>query len=320
MGAAVSPRNDRRPAALQTPGGRLVEFAQLNAPSSSFPLCVNNIEKRYGRTEALAGVSLAIPFGSVTALVGPNGAGKSTLLKTWVGFERPTRGTAAVHGLDPWTERAKVLPHVGYVPQTPALYRSLSVADHLTIAGHYRRSFDRQLAVRRLGDLGISERARAGELSGGQAAQLGLAIALGTRADVLLLDEPLASLDPLARREFLDVLIDDVRSIGRTVVLSSHVVTDIAYGCDRIVILAIGRKMLDESIADTLATHWLLEEPGTSPHESVVGRVRSGEGRQMYLTRQEPKGNEGCRPATLDDVVMAYLATGRSGNAQSGES
>lgn len=285
------------------------------------PLEALAVEKYYGKIEALAGVSLAIPRGSVTALVGPNGAGKSTLLKIWVGFERPSGGTATVWGMDPWSERARTLPHLGYVPQTPSLYRSLSVADHLEIARRYRPSFDRALATRRLSDLGISDRAKASGLSGGQAAQLGLAIALATRADTLVLDEPLASLDPLARRDFLDVLIDDVGATGRTVVLSSHVISDIAQGCTRIVVLAVGRKMLDADITTALHTHWVVEDPIDPKAHDIIGPVGKGPTGVSWLTRQDPARTTGGRPPGLEDVVMAYLEAGRAAQeAHAGQS
>lgn len=276
------------------------------------PLVATEMGKRYGRTQALDGISIAVRRGSVTALVGPNGAGKSTLIKTWVGFERPSRGRVAVCGLDPWAQRAQSLAHVGYVPQSPALYRSLTVSDHLDLGAQYRRSFDRRLSERRLDDLGISQRTKASDLSGGQAAQVSLAIALGTRADVLLLDEPLASLDPLARREFLDILVEDVRTYGRTAVLSSHVVSDVARGCDRIVVLGVGRKMLDDSISNALATHRLLASAGSLPPTCSVASIRSEEGRPVYVIRDDGKAETSTQPATLDDIVMAYLTAGRS--------
>ncbi|MEO7667336.1 MAG: ABC transporter ATP-binding protein, partial [Dehalococcoidia bacterium] len=161
----------------------------------------HDLAKRYGRrTWALTGIDLAIPQGGITALVGPNAAGKSTLIKTWVGFERPTRGSVAVAGIDPWKDRSAALAHVGYIPQSPALYDALSVDDHLDLAVQLRPGFDRAYARRRLDELGIPGNQGARSLSGGQQAQVALALALGTRAKILLLDEPLASLDPLARR------------------------------------------------------------------------------------------------------------------------
>lgn len=288
---------------------------EISSPSRDLgpghPLVATGVHKLYGRTHALDGLDVRIRQGSITALVGPNGAGKSTLIKTWVGFERPSRGTVVTWGLDPWADRGKALQHVGYVPQSPALYRTLTVSEHLDLGAHYRPSFNRGLAVRRLDDLGISQRARAADLSGGQAAQLGLAIALGTGADVLLLDEPLASLDPLARREFLDVLTADVRANGQTTVLSSHVVSDVERGCDHLVVLGVGRKMLDDSISNALATHRLvLNEGGGSP-PTCVASIESEAGARVHVVRSDGLTDGLTLPATLEDIVMAYLTAGR---------
>jgi len=206
----------------------------------------HDIGKRFGRRNwALRHVDLAVPDGSITALVGPNGSGKSTLLKAWVGFERPTEGRLTVDGVDPWRDRPAALERIGYVPQAPSLYRELTVAEHVAMARTLRPAFDEGVARRRLDDLDIPLGARADELSGGQQAQVGLALALGARVPVLLLDEPLASLDPLARREFLHVLVDAVHADGATALLSSHVITDIEQACDRLLVLGGGRTLLD---------------------------------------------------------------------------
>lgn len=278
-----------------------------------WPLVATAVHKTFGRARALDGLDVGIERGSITALVGPNGAGKSTLIKTWVGFERPSAGIVRTWGLDPWRDRAKAVAHVGYVPQSPALYRALTVAEHLDLGVHYRPSFDRALAERRLDDLGISLSATAAELSGGQAAQVGLAIALGTRADILLLDEPLASLDPLARREFLDVLTTDVEANGQTTVLSSHVVSDVARGCDRIVVLGVGRKMLDDSISNALATHWLVPAGGGVAPTNSVASIESDAGVRVHVVR---RSDGTAQPATLEDIVVAYLTAGRPTAAQ----
>ena len=201
----------------------------------------HDIGKRYGgRNWALRHLDLEVPDGSITALVGPNGSGKSTLLKAWVGFERPTEGRLTVDGVDPWQDRGGALQRIGYVPQAPSLYRELTVDEHVAWRRPCARASSRTGAppARRAGHPADSP---ADELSGGQQAQVGLALALGTRAPVLLLDEPLASLDPLARREFLHVLVDAVRADGATALLSSHVITDIEQACDRLLVLGGGR-------------------------------------------------------------------------------
>jgi ABC-2 type transport system ATP-binding protein len=272
-------------------------------------LTAHGVGKRYrrGRPWALRDVEFAVPRGSITALVGPNGAGKSTLIKGCIGFERPTAGRLVVDGIDPWHDRGSAVQRVGYVPQAASLYRELTVDEHLAMAVAYRPRFDRPHAEARLRDLDIPLAARADELSGGQQAQVGLAIALGTRAPVLLLDEPLASLDPLARREFLGVLVASVRAEGSTALLSSHVITDIEQACDRLLVLGGGRKHLDLSIAEACATHRVVEE-GAPAAGDVVGRFPGPMGEALALVA----GAVGPgRRATLEEVVLGHLAAGR---------
>jgi ABC-2 type transport system ATP-binding protein len=264
-----------------------------------------DLAKRYRRgVWALGGIDVAIPAGGITALVGPNAAGKSTLIKTWVGFERPTRGSVRVAGIDPWQDRAAALDHIGYVPQSPALYDGLSVEDHLDMAVLLRPGFDRASARERLDQLAIPRDAGARSLSGGQQAQVALALALGTRADVLLLDEPLASLDPLARREFLHVVADAVSTDGATALLSSHIVTDIEQACDRLIVLGIGRVLLHASVADALAAHRI-----TAADEAVgevIATFAGPAGERLALQRD----GDG-RSATLEEIVLGYLASTR---------
>jgi ABC-2 type transport system ATP-binding protein len=264
-----------------------------------------DLAKRYRRgVWALGGIDVAIPAGGITALVGPNAAGKSTLIKTWVGFERPTRGSVRVAGIDPWQDRAAALDHIGYVPQSPALYDGLSVEDHLDMAVLLRPGFDRASARERLDQLAIPRDAGARSLSGGQQAQVALALALGTRADVLLLDEPLASLDPLARREFLHVVADAVSTDGATALLSSHIVTDVEQACDRLIVLGIGRVLLHASVADALAAHRI------AAADEAVGEVIASfagpAGERLALQRD----GDG-RSATLEEIVLGYLASTR---------
>ena len=271
----------------------------------------HGVGKRYrrGRPWALRDVDFAVPRGSITALVGPNGAGKSTLIKGCIGYERPTAGQLVVDGVDPWHDRGGAVRRVGYVPQATSLYRELTVDDHLAMAVAYRPKFDRSHAEARLRELDIPLAVRADELSGGQQAQVGLAIALGTRAPVLLLDEPLASLDPLARREFLHVLVTVVRAEGSTALLSSHVITDIEQACDRLLVLGGGHKLLDLSIAEACATHRVVDHDAALEPGEVVGRFPGPAGEALALVA----GVSGLgRPATLEEVVLGHLAAGRS--------
>jgi ABC-2 type transport system ATP-binding protein len=275
----------------------------------------HDLAKRYGRrTWALTGIDLAIPQGGITALVGPNAAGKSTLIKTWVGFERPTRGGVTVAGIDPWKDRSTVLGMVGYVPQSPALYDGLSVDDHLDLAVQLRPDFDRPYARQRLDQLGIPPDRGAKSLSGGQQAQVALALALGTRARILLLDEPLASLDPLARREFLHVLTDAVRSDGATALLSSHIVTDVEQACDRLVVLGVGKILLHETVADALATHWMATDGAATGDGATIGSFGGPAGERLTLLRRAsaPSEASSLRGALLEEVVLGYLASSRA--------
>jgi ABC-2 type transport system ATP-binding protein len=276
-------------------------------------LTTRDLAKRYGRrTWALTGIDLDVPAGGVTALVGPNAAGKSTLIKTWVGFERPTRGQVTVAGIDPWKDRSAALAHVGYVPQSPALYDALTVDDHLELAVQLRPGFDRAYARERLDQLGIPVAQSARSLSGGQQAQVALALALGTRAEILLLDEPLASLDPLARREFLHVVTDAVRSGGQTALLSSHIVTDVEQACDRLIVLGVGRVLLHDTVTNALATHAI--STGDVSGAERIGDFADPAGARLTLVRAsaQPDAEGGAvRAATLEEVVLGYLASSR---------
>jgi ABC-2 type transport system ATP-binding protein len=287
-----------------------------DGPAEALALQARAVAKRYrGGVRALDGIDLDIPVGSICALVGPNGAGKSTLMKAWVGFERPSGGSVAVLGIDPWRDKPAALDCIGYVSQHPALYRGLSVADHVALAGSLRSGFDQTLTERRLDELSIPLGQDTRTLSGGQAAQVMLALALGTHAQVFILDEPLASLDPLARREFLYVLIDAVRTDGATAVLSSHVITDVEQACDRIVVLGGGRKVLDEPISAAIAAHWVSEADDV-PTTNGVNRVATflgpvGQPVTLWQMPPDRAADPALRAATLEEVVLGHLASSR---------
>ncbi len=280
---------------------------------ASLVLVADRLGKRYRSKWALRDVSLQLPRGTVTALVGPNGAGKSTLLRIWVGFERATLGTATVLGEDPWRHRVQTTAHLGYIAQHPSLYGRLTAQDHLELAKDYRPEFDLAGATRRLRRLDIDPSARAGELSGGQQAQVGRVLALGTRAEILLLDEPLASLDPLARRDFLSLLVETTRELGATTVLSSHVVSDIPEVCDRLIVLADGRVKLHDTVERAIRTHYLVEEPdrATDAPGLVGSFANKGAGRSAIVRSLEGHTPLPARPATLEEVVIGYLAGDR---------
>jgi ABC-2 type transport system ATP-binding protein len=287
----------------------------------SAALTAHGLTKRFKRKVALDAVDIAIAPGSVTALVGPNGAGKTTLIKVCMAFERPNSGHVEVDGVDPWQHRTEALRRVGYVPQTPAVYRGLSVEDHLTMARSLHPGFDADYARRRLDQLAIPLDQRADTLSGGQAAQLGLAIALGTRAKVLLLDEPLANLDPLARREFIQVLLDAVKSDGSTALLSSHIVTDVEEACDGLIILGAGKVLLDCPLHVARTAHRLTDSETPPPGATAVGSFAGKGTKRMTLWRLpdeaasrgagSPEMAASADDAGLEDVVLGYLAAGR---------
>ncbi len=283
----------------------------MSAVAAPAALSARRASKRYGRTVALSEVSLDIPAGSVTALVGPNGAGKSTLLRAWAGLEPLSGGAVAVCGADPRTDRSAAIASIGFVPQSAAVYGGLSVADHLEVAAHLRRGFDRDAAAARLADLGIPLGRRGGSLSGGQQAQLALALALGTPAAVLVLDEPLASLDPLARRDFLRVVRREAGPGRRTALLSSHVVGDIEQVCDRLAILGVGRLLYEGPIAEALAGHSVADGPAAA-HDAVGSFAGFGADPQTVLLRG---GGRGDRPPTLEELIFGYLAAGQGEGA-----
>lgn len=268
------------------------------------------LTKRYGRRMALDALDLTVTGPGITGLVGPNAAGKSTLIRTWMGFERPTSGEVRVNGVDPLRNRRRVLSAVAYVPQAPALYDALTVRDHLVMAESLRPGFSRDVAGRRLEQLAIPLDAGPKELSGGQVAQVVLSIALGARSDLLLLDEPLSDLDPLARREFLD-LVAEAAAEGRTVLLSSHIVTDIERVCDSIIVLGIGRVLLHATIRAALDSH-VMAADGARQAGTVALVPTESEGALALVRISEPAAMPGSRRATLDEIVLGYLAAARA--------
>jgi ABC-2 type transport system ATP-binding protein len=275
----------------------------------AIPLVAEGVGRQYrrGRPWAIRDIHLAIPRGSITALVGPNGAGKTTLIRSWIGFERPDEGRVLVEGIDPRRDRTAAVRQIGYVPQAASLYRELTVEDHCRFAQVQRPEFDRAHALDRVRAVGVGPERQVGELSVGEQSQVALAIALGTRSPVLLLDEPLASLDPLARREFLAVLVDDVRSTGATAILSSHIVTDVQQACDSLVVLASGRVALHAPVVQARSEHRTVLEAdlgGRTPVAAFIGP--NGERLAVVKTTDQE-----LRQATLEEIVLGYLAAQR---------
>ncbi len=224
----------------------------------------SSLGKRYRRLWALADCTLSVPGGHVVGLVGPNGAGKSTLLNLAVGLLAPTAGTIEVLGSPPAAGPAE-LARVGYLAQDAPVYAGLSVADHLKLGARLNQGWDADLARSRVERLDLDPHQKAATLSGGQRAQLALTLAIAKRPELLILDEPVASLDPLARREFLADLMEATAEQELSVVLSSHLVADLERVCDYLIVLAGSRVRVAGPVDELLAAHHLLSGPRRDP-------------------------------------------------------
>jgi ABC-2 type transport system ATP-binding protein len=217
-------------------------------------LTAAGLTKRYGRKVALSKCSLTIPAGRIVGLVGPNGAGKTTLLQIAVGMQPQTSGSIEVLGSAPAADAAQ-LARVGFVAQDTPTYAHLSIADHLRLGAHLNPRWDAALAAERIATLGLDPGQKAGKLSGGERAQLALTLAIAKRPDLLVLDEPVASLDPLARRKFLQGLMAFIADQGASVILSSHLVSDLERVCDYLIVLVASEVRVDGEVETLLATH-----------------------------------------------------------------
>jgi ABC-2 type transport system ATP-binding protein len=267
--------------------------------------------QRYGRTWALQDCSFELPTGRVCALVGPNGAGKTTLLHCAVGLLTPTGGQIRVLDQPP-DQDPELLARVGFVAQDTPLYGSFTVAEMLEVGAKCNPRWDGGQARARLARLQIPLDRKTQNLSGGQRAQVALAIALSKRPEVLLLDEPLASLDPLARREFLQTLMDAVATDGTTVVLSSHLVTDLERICDHLLLLREGRIRIGGEIDALLREHRVLIGPRRSDIAGVAEVIeeRATQRQMIVLARLDGPIHDPAwqvRDVTLEELVVAYL-------------
>jgi ABC-2 type transport system ATP-binding protein len=273
----------------------------------------SGLSKAYRRTYALRDCTLAIPEGHVVGLVGPNGAGKTTLLNLAAGLLAPTRGSISVLGGRPAARPAQ-LARVGFVAQDTPVYARMTVADHLRLGAWLNPGWDESLARRRTGQLGLDPKQRAGSLSGGQRAQLALTLALAKRPELLLLDEPVASLDPLARREFLRMLMEAVAEHGISVVLSSHLVTDLERVCDFLVVLVASRVRVAGEVSDLLAAHRRLSGPRRDPAtlpagQEVIEESHTDKQTTLLVRTGEPVHDPAwaVTPVSLEDLVIAYM-------------
>ena len=274
----------------------------------------SGLGKWYRRQWALADCTLSIPAGHVVGLVGPNGAGKTTLLNLAVGLLGPDAGTIEVLGGTPGTGQAE-LARVGFLAQDSPAYAGLSVADHLKLGAHLNPGWDAGLARGRIGRLDLDPGQKAGTLSGGQRAQLALTLAIAKRPELLILDEPTASLDPLARREFLADLMEAVADQGLSVVLSSHLVADLERVCDYLIVLVGSRVRVAGPADELLATHHRLtgprRDPATLPDGQQVISVSHTDVQTTLLVRTSGKILDPAwtvSGVSLEDLVLAYMS------------
>ena len=283
-------------------------------------LQASGLGKRFGRRWALRDCTLSVPRGRVVGLVGPNGAGKTTLLNLAVGLLGPSAGTINVLGGQPAASPAQ-LGRVGFVAQETPVYAALTVADHLRLGGWLNPGWDAGMARQRIEQLGLDPRQRAGKLSGGQRAQLALTLALAKRPELLILDEPVASLDPLARRAFLQHLMEAVAEHELSVVLSSHLVADLERVCDYLIVLVASRVQLTGEVEALLASHHRLtgarRDPASLPANQEVIEASHTDRQSTLLVRSDSPIHDlawTVEEVSMEDLVLAYM--GQAGEAE----
>jgi ABC-2 type transport system ATP-binding protein len=235
-------------------------------------LRLRGVGVRYDRSSLLRDVDWTVRSDESWVVVGPNGAGKTTLLNLAVGMLAPTTGSIEVLGGRPGGSRAQ-LARVGFVAQDTPTYAALSVADHLRLGARMNPGWDAALARGRIERLGLDPRQRAGKLSGGQRAQLALTLAVAKRPELLILDEPIASLDPLARREFLESLAEFISGRQVSIVLSSHLVSDLERVCDYLIVIVASRVRLAGEVGDLLAAHRKLTSSQSTLEDLVLAAM-----------------------------------------------
>jgi ABC-2 type transport system ATP-binding protein len=288
-----------------------------DAGSGSTALRTTGLGKRYGRVWGLRDCTLVVPPGAIVGLVGPNGAGKTTLLEMIIGLLTPTEGRIEVFGHTAHVDTAESLARVGYVAQNHPLYPEFSVADMFHFGQAMNPSWDMDMARARMRALDIPLKRKIKTLSGGQQAQVSLAMALAKRAPLLVLDEPVASLDPIARLEFMREVMTQVADGGPTVIIASHVVSELERFCDFLVILTHGHVQLAGPVDELLAEHQLLtvprmtpdaDLPGTSIHRADSDRhssVMLRTGPATLAARSHPDWQS--ESVGFEQLVLAYL-------------
>jgi ABC-2 type transport system ATP-binding protein len=280
-------------------------------------LRTDRLGRRNGRVWGPRDCTLEVPAGAVVGLVGPNGAGKTTLLEMIAGLLEPTEGEVSVFGQTSRAGSAETLARVGYVAKDHPLYRDFSVADMFRLGAAMNPGWDQELAAARMEALGIPLKRKVKQLSGGQRAQVSLTMALAKRAPLLVLDEPVSSLDPVARLEFMRDVMAAVVGTGLTVIISSHAVCELERFCDWLIVLANGHVQLAGPADDLIAAHRLLTVPRATPDAELPGRVihRTDSDRHsaalirtdpVRLAVQAPAGWQ-AEPVGFEQLVMAYL-------------
>jgi ABC-2 type transport system ATP-binding protein len=280
-------------------------------------LRTTTLGKRYGQLWGLRDCSLSIPPGATVGLVGPNGAGKTTLLEMIIGLRKPTEGQIEVFGHTAQANTAAALARVGYVAQNHPLYPEFSIADMFHLGRSMNPSWDMSMATARMEALDIPLKRKVRTLSGGQQAQVSLAMALAKCAPLLVLDEPLASLDPVARLEFMREVMAQVAGGGSTFIISSHVVSELERFCDWLVVLAHGHVQIAGPVDELLEGHRLLtvpratsdaDLPGTAVHRSDSDRHSSVVLRTSPAAlAAQPRPDWRADPVGFEQLVMAYL-------------
>lgn len=283
----------------------------------------SGLSKRYGSFWALENCDISVPQGSVSALVGPNGAGKSTLLKILVGLNTASAGDCSVLGRTP-VQHEDFLSDIGYLAQEIPLYKNLTASDHIKMGAHLNRRFDTEFMHNRLQELGIALNRPVGKLSGGQRAQVALALALAKKPKLLLLDEPVAALDPLARHDFLSSLAQAVAEGDLTVVMSSHLLADLERVSDHVIVLAAGKTQLCDDIETVLSDHKLLVGPREHArnlgegvrviHETHTAKqstllVRSDRQVKLPAHWQQHEPN-------VEEIILAYMGQAKEGGTR----
>jgi ABC-2 type transport system ATP-binding protein len=273
----------------------------------------SNLSKNYGGTQALRDCTFTIPSGHVVALVGPNGAGKSTLLNLAVGLLVPSAGSLTVlGGHTPGSRTAR--NGIAYVAQDTPLYANLSATDMMHLTRNLNLRFDWAYAETRLDELGIPPTRKAGKLSGGQRAQLALTLALSRRPTLLILDEPVAMLDPIARHDFMATVLAAAVDDGVSVLLSSHVLAELERVADYLILMSQGRVQVDGEVDDLLASHRVLtgraDEVLTDNTYRVV-HARRGEVQTQLIVQTSDRGRVPSgwesHPIGLEELALAYL-------------